>query len=77
MAKKATARKGAKKAARGASGNGNGRSRPMDAIQLLKADHRTVEELFEKFETAKGGGARFAASAASSDVFTSHSPPTI
>jgi hypothetical protein len=30
----------------------------MDAIQLLKTDHRTVEELFEKFETAKGGGAK-------------------
>jgi hypothetical protein len=25
-----------------------------DAIALLKADHRTVEELFEKFENAKG-----------------------
>jgi hypothetical protein len=25
-----------------------------DAIALLKADHRTVEALFEKFETAKG-----------------------
>ena len=26
----------------------------VDAIALLKADHRTVEELFEKFESAKG-----------------------
>jgi hypothetical protein len=25
-----------------------------DAIMLLKADHRTVEELFDKFEQAKG-----------------------
>lgn len=25
-----------------------------DAIALLKADHRTVEDLFEKFEAAKG-----------------------
>ena len=25
-----------------------------DAIALLKADHRKVEELFEKFESAKG-----------------------
>jgi len=25
-----------------------------DAIMLLKADHRTVEDLFEKFEKAKG-----------------------
>ncbi|MFC3712138.1 hemerythrin domain-containing protein [Sphingoaurantiacus capsulatus] len=25
-----------------------------DAIALLKTDHRTVEELFEKFESAKG-----------------------
>jgi hemerythrin superfamily protein len=27
-----------------------------DAIALLKADHRTVEELFEKFEKASGDG---------------------
>jgi hemerythrin superfamily protein len=30
----------------------------QDAIALLKADHRTVEELFEKFEDAKGDGAK-------------------
>ena len=29
-----------------------------DAIALLKADHRKVEELFEKFESAKGAGAK-------------------
>jgi len=28
----------------------------QDAIALLKADHRTVEELFERFEKAKGDG---------------------
>lgn len=28
----------------------------MDAIALLKADHRTVEELFEKFEKARDEG---------------------
>ena len=27
---------------------------PTDAIALLKADHRKVEELFEKFQSAKG-----------------------
>ena len=27
-----------------------------DAIALLKADHRTVEELFAKFENASGDG---------------------
>ena len=27
-----------------------------DAIALLKADHRTVEDLFEKFENARGDG---------------------
>lgn len=27
---------------------------PKDAIALLKADHRAVEELFEEFEVAKG-----------------------
>ncbi|CAN5662786.1 hypothetical protein BH10PSE14_BH10PSE14_35740 [soil metagenome] len=30
----------------------------QDAIALLKADHRTVEELFEKFEGAKSDGAK-------------------
>lgn len=29
-----------------------------DAIALLKADHRTVEDLFAKFESAKGDGAK-------------------
>jgi hemerythrin superfamily protein len=29
-----------------------------DAIALLKADHREVEDLFEKFESAKGDGAK-------------------
>lgn len=28
----------------------------MDAIAMLKADHRVVEELFQKFETARGKG---------------------
>ena len=31
-------------------------SKSQDAIALLKADHRTVEELFEKFEKASGDG---------------------
>jgi len=31
------------------------KSGKLDAIALLKADHRKVEELFEKFEAAKGG----------------------
>ncbi|HEY0120964.1 MAG TPA: hemerythrin domain-containing protein [Rhizobium sp.] len=30
----------------------------QDAIALLKADHRSVEELFEKFEGATGDGAK-------------------
>ena len=29
-------------------------TRKLDAIALLKQDHRTVEELFEKFEKATG-----------------------
>ena len=28
----------------------------MDAIALLKKDHRTVEDLFEQFENAAGDG---------------------
>jgi hypothetical protein len=31
-------------------------STPRDAIALLKDDHRTVEELFEQFEKARGEG---------------------
>ena len=31
-------------------------SNSQDAIALLKADHRAVEELFEKFEKASGDG---------------------
>ena len=30
--------------------------KPQDALQLLRADHREVEELFEKFENASGDG---------------------
>jgi len=30
----------------------------MDAIALLKADHRKVEDLFEKFESAKSGSVK-------------------
>jgi hypothetical protein len=33
-------------------------NKQQDAIALLKADHRTVEELFEKFEKASGDGAK-------------------
>jgi len=29
---------------------------PLDAIALLKADHRKVEDLFSQFEAAKGDG---------------------
>ena len=31
-------------------------TKQQDAVALLKADHRTVEELFEKFEKATGDG---------------------
>ena len=31
---------------------------PQDGLQLLAQDHRTVEALFEKFETAKGVSAK-------------------
>lgn len=32
--------------------------KPGDAIALLKADHRTVEELFEKYEKARGSSSK-------------------
>ena len=31
-------------------------SKPKDAVALLKADHRAVEDLFAQFEKAKGDG---------------------
>lgn len=31
---------------------------PLDAIALLKADHRKVEHLFEKFKAARGAAER-------------------
>jgi len=55
-AKKKPARKtAAKKTVTKKAANGASRSAKPDAIDLLKADHRAVEELFEKFENAKGG----------------------
>jgi hemerythrin superfamily protein len=30
------------------------RARPQDAIQLLRADHRKVQDLFDQFEKARG-----------------------
>jgi hemerythrin superfamily protein len=53
--------KKAKKAARKSTTKrvkSNGRSKPEDAIALLKADHRKVEELFAAFESAKGSKAK-------------------
>jgi hemerythrin superfamily protein len=50
--------KSPRKSAKKASTKTNGRSKPMDAIQLLKSDHRTVEELFEEFESTKGSRAK-------------------
>jgi hemerythrin superfamily protein len=52
MAKKSKA-KGRRKTAKSI-----GRERPLDAIQLLKADHRTVEALFEQFENTNGAKAK-------------------
>ncbi|MEO8301998.1 MAG: hemerythrin domain-containing protein, partial [Rhizomicrobium sp.] len=33
---------------------------PLDAIALLKADHRKVEDLFEKYEKSRGKKAEIA-----------------
>ena len=35
-------------------------AKEMDAVALLKADHRKVEELFEKFESARGAKQKIA-----------------
>jgi len=36
----------------------NGKSKPMDAAALLKADHRKVEDLFETYENNKSKSAK-------------------
>lgn len=54
-AKKKSAAKTSATKARRAKSETNGRAKaPEDAIALLKADHRSVEALFEEFESAKG-----------------------
>lgn len=40
------------------SANGNGKAKAMDAIALLKADHRKVEDLFETYEKSKSSSAK-------------------
>lgn len=40
------------------SKSSNGKSKPMDAIALLKADHRKVEDLFETYENSKSKSAK-------------------
>ena len=34
--------------------SGRQRAKPQDAIQLLRADHRKVQDLFDQFEKARG-----------------------
>jgi hypothetical protein len=40
------------------STNGNGKGKSMDAIALLKADHRKVEDLFESYEKSKSSSVK-------------------
>ena len=47
-----------RKTAESAKRANNGRGKTMDAIALLKSDHRTVEQLFAEFEKAKGAKAK-------------------
>lgn len=39
--------------ARGAAASGRGGTRSMDAVRLLKQDHREVKQLFDQFENAR------------------------
>jgi len=50
--------KHAKIATKQSGAKANDRARAIDAIQLLKADHRKVEALFEKFENARGASVK-------------------
>lgn len=58
MAKKARKAAKAGRSAKARSKNGDGRARAADAVALLKADHRTVEDLFEAFENARSAKAK-------------------
>jgi hemerythrin superfamily protein len=40
------------------STNGNGKGKALDAIALLKADHRKVEDLFESYEKSKSSSVK-------------------
>lgn len=46
------------KSSSGVTKAGRASSRPDDAVSLLMADHRKVENLFEQYEKAKGDDAR-------------------
>lgn len=48
---------GKTKSAPSKSGNGDGQ-RALDAVALLKADHRKVEALFDSYETARNASAK-------------------
>lgn len=50
---RAGARSGARSTARSDAGRSQGGVRQMDAIKLLKQDHREVEKLFQEFENAR------------------------
>ncbi len=42
-----------KTSTKGKRANAGGRTRQQDAIALLKADHRQVEQLFEQFQSTR------------------------
>lgn len=45
-------------ATRKTASNGNGKSKSVDAVALLKADHRKVEDLFDAYANAKGASSK-------------------
>ena len=53
----AAAQKSNAKKSSGSKSN-NGKTKPMDAVALLKADHRKVEDLFETYENSKSKSAK-------------------
>ena len=46
------------KKSNGSKSSTSGKSKAMDAVALLKADHRKVEELFESYEKSKNGSTK-------------------
>lgn len=67
-----TGRRGRKPMARKAASKPSVAAKSIDALQLLKQDHREVEELFSEFESAKDGRTRSSVARRIAQALTVH-----